>query len=82
MSEPTHNPFASPSVAATQAIPDNAPEAPLLDFNVGKSLGKWTLVCILSAAPSFFWASALGANAYIQKSRTFKLSQKLLDVNF
>ena len=68
MTEPTHNPFASPSVAATQAIPDSNPEAPLPEFNVSKSLGKWTLVCILSAAPSFFWASALGANAYIRSA--------------
>ena len=68
MSDPTPNPFASPAVAATKSIPDHDPNLTLPEFSLGKSLGRWLLVCAFGAAPSFFWAYTLDADVFIRSA--------------
>jgi len=63
----TPNPFASPEVAVASAIPDFDPDTEIREFNFGKSLAKWFLICAVSGAPSFFFGSVLG-NAYVIQS--------------
>ncbi|QEG24628.1 hypothetical protein [Mariniblastus fucicola] len=60
------NPFASPEVAVATAIPDFDPDTEIREFHLGKSLVRWLVICIVSAAPSFFWGMALADDYAIQ----------------
>ena len=60
------NPFASPAVAAEAAIPEFDPDNEIREFSFGKSLTKWLLVCLVSAAPSFFFGSILEQEYVVQ----------------
>ena len=64
--ETSLNPFASPAVATAEFIPRIDPELEIAEFNLGKSLLKWMLVCGISGAPSFFVAMSLGNQFAIQ----------------
>jgi len=62
------NPFAAPMVAATQAIPDAESIEEVPPFVIGKSIGKWLLVCSLSAAPSFVLARILDGDLVVSSA--------------
>ena len=62
----SENPFASPLVAEAVAIPEADPHADSIEYSFGKSLGKWILVCGISAAPSFFLSFILGDRILLQ----------------
>ena len=57
-------PFATPevSVAPATAIPDIGPENRDRDFNLGKTIATWFLICFNSAAHSFLFGYLLGPN--------------------
>ena len=50
----TVNPYAPPRTISRRADMRNG-----LGFHPLRALGRWTLVCSISAAPSFFWACGL-----------------------
>jgi len=64
----TPNPFASPAVAVASAIPDFDPDTEIREFNFGKSLAKWLLICFVCAAPSFYFGLVLGRSYFIQSA--------------
>ncbi len=54
MTDPA-NPFAPPSSAAVSPLPEVSISASMRSRSWPLSLAIWTLVCVLSAAPSFYW---------------------------
>ncbi len=69
--EKSPNPFASPVVATAASIPEYDPDTEIREFNFGKSLLKWMLICVISGAPSFFYGMVLGANYAVQSVAMF-----------
>lgn len=64
----TPNPFASPEVTAASAIPDFDPNTEMREFHFGMSLAKWLLVCMVSAAPSFYIGSTMAQQYGLQSA--------------
>ncbi len=54
------NPYISPQAVPLESTGTNVPERRVRPL---RAFGRWTLICCISAAPSFFWGCALHQGA-------------------